>query len=82
MAYKEPGLLRRIAVVVLTVVGVFAVAFCAAVFAVMFMHADKQGMIPQAFSLQPLALPKIEEPASEDGKRPAPQKQGEGLISL
>lgn len=47
---------QRIGVVLATVFGVFAVAFCASVFTIIFLHADKKGMLPPALSLQPLGL--------------------------
>lgn len=56
MDSKKLTIKQRIGVVLATVFGVFAVAFCAAVFAIIFLHADKNGMLPPALSLQPLGL--------------------------
>lgn len=46
----------RIGVVLATVLGIFTVAFCASVFTIIFLHADKNGMLPPALSLQPLGM--------------------------
>lgn len=56
MDNKKLTMKQRVGVVVATVFGVFAVAFCASVFTVIFLHADKKGMLPPALSLQPLGV--------------------------
>lgn len=72
---------QRIGVVVATVFGVFAVAFCASVFTVIFLHADKKGMLPPALSLQPLGL---SEPTLKVVPKPntPPAPSNKGYLSI
>lgn len=48
---QNPGLLMRSLAVVLIVLAILVVSFCATVMAVIYMHADEKGMLPAMFSL-------------------------------
>ena len=47
----KPRLATRILAVIFTMVAVLVISFCAAVMSIIYMHADENGMVPQAFSL-------------------------------
>jgi hypothetical protein len=47
----KPRLSKRILAVVFTMVAVLIVSFCAAVMSIIYMHADENGLLPRAFSL-------------------------------
>jgi len=47
----KPRLSRRILAVIFTMMAVLVISFCAAVMSIIYMHADENGMVPQAFSL-------------------------------
>jgi hypothetical protein len=81
MNSKNLTLLQRVGIVVATVLGVFAIAFCAAVFTVIFLHADKEGMLPPALSLRPLGL---SEPTIKIVPKPVPPGAGQNdkLINI
>ena len=48
---QNPGLVMRSLAIVLIVLAIFVVSFCATVMTVIYMHADEKGMLPAMFSL-------------------------------
>lgn len=48
---QNPGLVMRSLAVVLIVLGILVVSFCAAVMTVIYIHADEKGLLPAMFSL-------------------------------
>ncbi len=48
---QNPGLWMRGIAVVVVVIAILTVSFCASVMTVMYIHADQKGMLPAMFSL-------------------------------
>lgn len=77
----NPSLFMRAAAVAFTVLAILLVSFCAAFMAVVYMHADEKGILPQALSLtdrssqQVITILPKQQPLPADPASKAPKHQ-------
>lgn len=79
---QNPGFVMRSLAVVLIVLSILVVSFCATVMTVIYIHADEKGMLPAMFSLsargtQPVItiLPGLAPSPNEDSADKHPKYQ-------